>query len=123
METRALYNGDCPICRAGMCNYQHHANDDDLPIAFDNLNKTDLAIWGVTEDAATRLLHVVHEGRLHIGFDAVVTLWEQMPHYHRRARLARLPIVFPVLSWGYRHIVARGVYLRHKWRKSRGAIT
>jgi predicted DCC family thiol-disulfide oxidoreductase YuxK len=105
-----------------MCNYQHHATDDDLSIAFDDLNKTDLATWGVTEDAATRLLHVVHEGRLHIGFDAVVTLWEQMPNYHRRARFARLPIVFLVLSWGYRHIVARGVYLRHKWRRSRGAI-
>lgn len=119
-KTRALYNSDCPVCNSEMCHYAAYSRQNALPIAFDDLNATDLARWGVTEDEASRLLHVIHEGRLHIGFEAILVLWEQMPRYHRLARFCRVPGLFHLLDWGYANIVARLIYLRHQRRKRLG---
>lgn len=118
-RTRALYNGACPICDAEMCHYAGYARDAGLAIAFDDLNRTDLAAWGVTEDQAARVLHVLHDGRLHVGMAAFVVLWAQMPRYAWAARLARLPGVFGVLDWGYRRIAAPWLYRRHLRRKAK----
>lgn len=122
IKTRALYNGDCPVCDTEMCRYEAYAEKHDLPVAFDDLNAIDLADWGVTEDEATRLLHVIHDGKLLVGFEAMVTLWEQMPRMRWVARIARLPGLFRVLDWGYEHVVARIIYERHVRRKARGLI-
>jgi len=121
-ETRALYNGDCPVCDKEMCAYADYAARSDLPIAFDDLNKIDLARWGVTEDEATRLLHVMHEGELHVGWDAFLVLWAQMPRYRWLARIGRVPILRQALAWVYKHIVARVIYERHKRRQVRGIV-
>ena len=116
VRTRALYNADCPVCNSEMCSYADYARRNTLPIAFDDLNATDLRRWGISEDDAARLLHVLHEGRLHVGFDAILVLWEQMPRYRRLARACRVPGVFHLLDWGYANVVARAIYLRHRRR-------
>jgi predicted DCC family thiol-disulfide oxidoreductase YuxK len=115
--TRALYNGDCPVCNSEMGVYAAYAERTALPIAFDDLNRCDLARWGVSEDAAARLLHVLHEGRLYVGFDAFLVLWDQMPRYRWLARIGRVPGLYHLLSWGYAHIVARVIYARHTRRR------
>lgn len=115
--TRVLFNGDCPICKAEMCHYAAQAGEANLPITFDDLNRTDLSAWGVTEDQAARQLHVLHGGQLHVGMAAFVVLWAQMPRYAWAARLARLPGVFGVLDWGYRRIAAPWLYRRHLRRR------
>jgi hypothetical protein len=102
-----------------MCHYADYVSDHELPVAFDDLNKVDLAQWGVTEDEATRLLHVQHGGALFIGFEAFLVLWEQMPRYRILARLGRLPMIYQVCAWGYANVVARTIYLRHKRRQRR----
>ncbi|MCT4608459.1 MAG: DUF393 domain-containing protein [Pelagimonas sp.] len=121
-QTRALYNGDCPVCNAEMCTYADYAKQSDLPIAFDDLTQSGLEKWGVTEDEATRLLHVEHQGKLYIGYEAMVILWEQMPRYRWLARISRIPGLFQILSWGYTHIVARIIYNRHMRRKAKGLV-
>lgn len=121
-NTRALYNGDCPVCHKEMCVYSDYAESVDLPIAFDDLNQIDLARWGVTEDQATRLLHVLHNDELHIGWDAFLVLWSQMPRYRWLARIGRIPVLRQVLAWGYKHIVARVIYERHKRRQAHGLV-
>ena len=120
--TRALYNGDCPVCNSEMCAYAAYSEETALPIAFDDLNKIDLSDWGVTEEAATRLLHVIHEGKLYKGFDAFLVLWSQMPRYRILAKIARLPGLFQLLDWGYEHVVARIIYERHMRRKAKGLV-
>lgn len=121
-RTRALYNSDCPVCDSEMCSYAAYAEQADLPIAFDDLNDGDLSRWGVSEDAATRLLHVLHDGQLHVGFDAMLVLWAQMPRYRMLARLCRVPGLFQVLDWTYANVVARIIYNRHQRRKARGLV-
>ncbi len=121
-QTRALYNSDCPVCNAEMCSYDAYSKTKDLPIAFDDLNQIDMDAWGVTEDEATRLLHVIHNDQLYVGFEAMVILWEQMPRYRWMARIARLPVIYQIADWSYVHIVARIIYNRHLRRKARGLV-
>ena len=121
-ETRALYNGDCPVCSTEMCHYEDYSKQRDLPLGFEDLNQIDLAEWGVTEDEATRLLHVMHKGQLFVGWDAFLVLWEKMPRYRLAARLGRIPGIYHICSWGYTHIVARIIYNRHQRRKARGLV-
>ncbi len=122
-KTRALYNADCPICNSEMCSYAEYSADNTLPIAFEYLNSTDLSEWGVTEDEASRLLHVIHHGKLHVGFDAMLVLWAEMPRYRWLARVCRTPLLFQLLDWGYANVVARFIYWRHKRRGRLGLRT
>ena len=122
MKTRALYNADCPVCNSEMCHYEAYAKARDLPIEIVDLNKTDLSEWGVGEDRATRLLHVMHDGKIHVGLAAFLVLWDQMPRYRFMARIARIPGLYQILDWGYEHIVARIIYERHLRRKAKGLV-
>lgn len=122
MKTRALYNSDCPVCDSEMCRYEAYSEKRDLPIAFDDLNNVDLSEWGVAEDEATRLLHVLHEGKLYVGTEAVLVLWEQMPRFRILARIGRLPVIYQIGDFLYTHVVARIIYMRHQRRKARGLV-
>ncbi|MCT4555936.1 MAG: DUF393 domain-containing protein [Pelagimonas sp.] len=121
-KTRALYNGDCPVCATEMCAYEAYSDKQGLPIAYDDLNGIDLSDWGVTEDEATRLLHVLHDGQLHVGTDAFLVLWEQLPRYRWLARIGRVPGIYHIADLLYTHVVARWIYNRHLRRKARGLI-
>ena len=122
MDSKIFYNGDCPICNSEMCKYAAYSDEADLPLNFQDMNKLDLSLWGIDPDDAARLLHIVHDGRVIKGFDAVVTLWEQMPKYRWAAKISRLPIVFPILDWGYANVVARYIYHRHLRRTAKGLV-
>lgn len=116
--TRTLYNADCPVCNAEICHYAAYSEEAGLPLAFDDLNATDLARYGVTEDEAARLLHVLHEGRLYKGFDAFLILWAQMPRYRWMAKIGGMPVIRPLASAAYTHVLARIIYTRHKRRRA-----
>ena len=120
--TRALYNGDCPACSTEMRHYEAYSEAQALDLGFEDLNQVDLAEWGVTEDQATRLLHVLHNGQLYVGWDAFLALWSQMPRYRRAARIGAWPIIYPGAKWGYTHVVARVIYNRHQRRKAKGLV-
>jgi len=105
-----------------MLTYAACSEQANLPIAFDDLNSGMLDKWGVTENEATRLLHVIHNGKLHVGFDAMLILWKQMPRYRFLAHICRLPGLFQVLDWGYEHVAARIIYERHQRRKAQRLV-
>ena len=122
MKTRALYNADCPVCNSEMCHYDAYAKERDLPIEIVDLNKTDLSEWGVDEDRATRLLHVLHDGQIYVGLDAFLILWNKMPRYRMMARIACISGLYQILDWGYEHIVARSIYDRHRRGKAKRLV-
>lgn len=121
-ETRALFNGDCPICSAEMCHYEAYSDAEALNLGFEDLNKIDLTEWGVTEDQATRQLHVIDEGQLYVGWDAFLALWSRMPRYRLAARVGGWPVIYQVAKWCYTHVVARMIYNRHQRRKAQGLV-
>ncbi|MFU8883338.1 MAG: thiol-disulfide oxidoreductase DCC family protein [Rhodobacterales bacterium] len=120
-DTRVLYNHDCPVCRAEITHYADYAGREGLAIGFDDLNRVDLGMWGVTADQAARRLHVVREGRVLSGLPAFITLWQQMPRYRWLARIVGLPGVRQMAGMVYDHILAPLLYLTHVRRQRRGS--
>jgi predicted DCC family thiol-disulfide oxidoreductase YuxK len=117
--TRVLYNHDCPVCRAEITHYADYAGREGLAIGFDDLNRVDLGMWGVTADQAARGIHVVHEGRVLSGLPAFITLWRQMPRYRWLARMVALPVIRHVATIIYDYVLAPLLYQTHLRRMRR----
>lgn len=115
-DMRVIYNGDCPVCSHEIGAYALYARDQTLPIRFEDLNVIDLEPLGLSEDAAARRLHVIHDGQILVGVDAFRVLWSQMPRYRWLARLSGLPVVRPLAGFAYDRIVAPIIYARHRRR-------
>lgn len=112
-HTRVLYNHDCPVCRAEITHYADYAGREGLAIGFDDLNRVDLGMWGVTADQAARRLHVVHAGRVTSGIPAFIALWQQMPRYRWLAWIVALPGIRHIATAIYDYVLAPALYRTH----------
>ena len=119
-DTRVLYNHDCPVCRAEITHYADYAGREGLAIGFDDLNRVDLGMWGVSADQAARRLHVVHDGEVLSGIPAFIALWRQMPRYRWIARIVALPGLRQAATLVYDHILAPWLYRAHLRRQRAG---
>lgn len=120
-ETRltTYYNGACPVCRAEMTGYSRDAAAQDLPLVFCDVaqDPAEAAGLGITPDRALRRLHARDaEGRLLIGFDAMLAVWAEVPRTRWMARVFGLPLLRPVSAWIYENIVSASLY---RWAKHR----
>ena len=113
METRVLYNDECPVCSFEIGHYRDYAERSGLPLRFDDLNRTDMADYGITEDMAARRLHVLKEGEVLSGMPAFRLLWAEMPRYRWLARAAGWPVVRPVSEFAYDRVLAPLIYRWH----------
>ena len=118
-ETRVLYNSDCPICDAEICHYARYTEKRDLPVRYDALNSDARESWGIDPDTAARRLHVLHDGQLYDGIPAFRILWAQMPRYRWLAWLTGLPLLRPLATVTYDHVLAPWLYRRHLRRMAR----
>ncbi|MEM9550801.1 MAG: DUF393 domain-containing protein [Pseudomonadota bacterium] len=118
-QTRILYNADCPVCNFEISHYARYAQRHDLPIGFDDLNRSDLAEWGITADEAARRLYVKQNGQMYGGVDAFVVLWAEMPRYRRVSGIVGHKAVRPVAAWVYDRVLAPAIYWMHVRRQIR----
>lgn len=112
-ETRVLYNADCPVCSFEIDHYAAYSARRDLPIRFEDLNRDELADWGLTRDAAARRLYVLKGDQIYSGIPAFIVLWQDMPRYRWLARLVSLPGVNWVANATYDHVLAPLIYRWH----------
>jgi predicted DCC family thiol-disulfide oxidoreductase YuxK len=115
-STSVLYNANCPVCNFEIGHYAQYADQNDLPIRFDDLNSDALAQWGLDADTAARRLYVLHEGALTSGIPAFLVLWAQMPKYKWLARIVGLPVVKQIASVVYDYVLAPLIYRWHLYR-------
>jgi predicted DCC family thiol-disulfide oxidoreductase YuxK len=109
-DTTVIYNGACPVCSREIGVYRARAEG---PVAFVDLNETDLACFGLTPDAAARRLHVVEDGRLLVGVDAFRALWQATPGFRWLATVTGWPGVRQVAGMVYDRVLAPALYRRH----------
>ena len=75
----------------------------------------------MTLDDVWYRLHTVDEtGRVLVGIDAFIAIWERLPAYRRRARLLRLPVIRQLAVLAY-EVLAFLLYRWNLWRTRRGA--
>jgi predicted DCC family thiol-disulfide oxidoreductase YuxK len=108
------YNGACPVCGPEIERFRRAAHHADAPFAWHDLaaHPEALAAHRVTAADARRRLHVIDgQGRLHIGIDAFILIWSQLPGYRRLAPLVRLPLVHAIAAAAYNHVLAPALAL------------
>ncbi len=111
------YNGACPVCRATASHYSGKLPEEMVRFADAAAKPEAAEAFGLSRDTAMRRLHAITpDGRLYRGFEAVLALWRRTPGRRGLARLAGAPVIRPALSWGYEHILSRGLY---HWSKRR----
>ncbi|MEM8555768.1 MAG: DUF393 domain-containing protein [Pseudomonadota bacterium] len=117
-DTHVMYNGECPICSREIDAYRRYAEARALPIRFEDLNgaSTQLAEWGLTAEDAARRIHVVKDGALLSGVPAFAALWLDMPRFRRLGQFVMLPVIRPMVSVLYDHVLAPLLYGMHKRR-------
>jgi predicted DCC family thiol-disulfide oxidoreductase YuxK len=112
---RILYNDTCPICAREIGVYARADGAEDMQ--FCALNTA--ATFGLDADTAARRLHVVQDGQLIAGIDAFIAIWAALPAWAPLARIARLPLIRPVLGAAYDYILAPIIYRLHLRREKR----
>ncbi len=118
-ETAVLFNADCPVCNFEISHYATYAAQGNLAIRFDDLNACDLSRWGVSADQAARRLHVRKTGKIHVGVDAFIALWQDMPRYRLLAHIVGLPGILQLSRAVYDYALAPVIYRAHLRRQAK----
>jgi predicted DCC family thiol-disulfide oxidoreductase YuxK len=103
------YNGACPVCGPEIERFRRAARQSAATFAWHDLATAPEALQarGVSAEAARRRLHAIDsQGRLHVGIDAFILIWQQLPRYRWLAPLVRLPVVHGVAIILYDHVLA-----------------
>lgn len=99
-----LYNGVCPVCRAGACDLERRAAAARAGVVFTDVATSPEALEraGVALNAVRLKLHAIDsDGLVVSGMPAVALAWSATPPFRFLGRLCRLPPV----NW-----IAAGIY-------------
>lgn len=120
-QTRVLYNGRCPICRAEISQYARRAKALGAPLVFEDLNEAPLEEWDLSADAAKRRLHArLPDGHRVSGITAFAAIWDHLPKMQWMARMVRLPVLGPLTRVAYDNVAAPALYHLHRRRERLG---
>ena len=115
-KLEVLYNDDCPICRREIKHYAGLSGD---AVKFVKITEQSAADWGLTPDQATQQIHARSDGKVSVGVDAFISVWQKLPYYKVLAPIVGWrPIKF-VTSIVYRKILAPLLYAMHQRRQRR----
>ena len=120
MDTTVIYNASCPICSREIEGYRRYSEARALPLRFQDLDRADLAGWGLTPEDAARRLHVIQDGELLAGVPAFAALWREMPRFRWLGSLVMRPWVRPAAEIVYERVLAPILYAMHRRRVARG---
>ena len=88
------YDGKCGLCQKEISHYKKIADDGQFVWSDIAHDATPLSLLGVSQMAALRRLHATDSnGRLHIGVDAFILIWQQLPRWHLLAILVGIPVL------------------------------
>jgi uncharacterized protein (TIGR01777 family) len=103
------FNGDCPVCRTEMTHYADICAARQPRFRFiDSIQRpNEFLECGLRGEHLARRVYLrdAHDQILS-GMPALVHLWSKMPEYRWLSRLMSLPILKPIASLVYDHIVA-----------------
>ena len=110
-----FYDAKCGLCAREIGYYRRIAPDG--VFAWQDVSEFAevLEREGVSLVQALQLLHVKDDaGRLHVGVDAFIVIWQSLRRWRVLALIVGLPIIRPMASWVYRAFAAwRFSRLRH----------
>jgi predicted DCC family thiol-disulfide oxidoreductase YuxK len=115
------YNTKCPVCNAGI-DWQRNrlvqaARAGIIEFRDINLEPDALARFGAGLEDIRRRLHAVDsDGRLHVGADCAIAVWQATPGHAWLARALGLPGIVQITRFAYDRF-ADGLYA---WNRRKG---
>ncbi len=100
------FDGACVVCNAEISHYKKVAEAAGLTerVLFVDIAAPsfEAAAHGLDSVSVNRVMHVKDaEGNLHLGVDAFLEIWRNLPRYSFLVSVARVPGVRPILGLGY----------------------
>jgi predicted DCC family thiol-disulfide oxidoreductase YuxK len=109
------YDGKCSLCSKEITYYQRIAP----PGVFDWQDITKInncqQTLGISLRQGLEILHAKDsDGKYHVGVDAFMLIWRQLPYWRSLATVIALPLINPLANAGYR-VFARWRFKRLKY--------
>jgi predicted DCC family thiol-disulfide oxidoreductase YuxK len=115
------YNTKCPVCNAGI-DWQRNrlvqaARAGIIEFRDINLEPDALARFGASLEDIRRRLHAVDaDGKLHVGADCAIAVWQATPGHAWLARLLALPGLLQITRFAY----DRFADMLYAWNRRKG---
>jgi predicted DCC family thiol-disulfide oxidoreductase YuxK len=114
VKPSVYFDGGCPLCRREIQAYQRADGADAYAWVDASQCSPEQLGDGLRRPEALAVLHVRQaDGRLLLGVDAFIAIWQGLPQWRWLARVAGLPGVKSALKIGY----ALFLRLRPLWRR------
>ena len=116
-RTTVLYDGGCPLCAREIRHYQRLDGAQRIEWMDITRDAGVLRTLGIPFETAMERLHVLQrDGQVATGVHAFTVIWDELPRYHRLARLVRRLRLLPLLErfysrfarWRFRQRCAQG---------------
>ncbi|GAA5445898.1 hypothetical protein Misp06_04105 [Microbulbifer sp. NBRC 101763] len=113
-KIRVFYNSACPVCNAGISAQKKKLSTCEVAWEDVHLDNAKAEELNVDLESVRERLHVIDtQGRLQVGFEAFITIWENSPGEHWKAKVSKVPGVRWGLNKAYNGF-ARCLYLWNK---------
>jgi predicted DCC family thiol-disulfide oxidoreductase YuxK len=98
-----FFDGECPLCSREIEMFQRRVTDGSLAYVDISDPKFQPAEFGVDAKLVHRQMHVRNDetGRMMIGLDALIAMWECVPGFRWLATLNRRPVFRQLGQVGY----------------------
>lgn len=109
VPSEVYFNGECPVCRTEMTHYANICAKSQAKVRFiDSIQRpNDFVDCGLRLEHLERRVYLRDaEGQILSGMPALVHLWSNMPEYRWVAKVLTLPIVRPISTVLYDHVIA-----------------
>ena len=113
------YNGACPVCSFEINRYQDLQNGK-TGIGWCDITQDSAALASLNisqEEALKRLQVIDAQGQRQSGVDAFLVIWRQFPQLKWLAVLVGSPVIKPLATRLYDHVLAPLLY---HWNKRHG---
>ena len=123
MELTVIHNDRCPICAREVAHYARAAERAGVEFDIQGLDGEARHRAGLSQDAAARRFHVIHDGRLLSGLDAFLVIWERLPRLRWLSRALRPAWVRRLADPVYDRLLAPALFALHRRRMRRAGNT
>ena len=109
MAAEVYFNGDCPVCRTEMSHYSNLCAKSQPNFRFiDSMQRpNDFVECGLRREHLERRVYLRDaDGRILSGMPALVHLWSRMPEYRWLSKVLALPVLRPLSTLVYDHVIA-----------------
>lgn len=98
-----FYDGKCGLCRREIEHYKRIAPKNVFAWVDITVDASALVKLGVTYAYGLKLLHAQDsQGKLHVGVDAFILIWRQIPRWRALANIVGASFIRPVANIAYR---------------------